>query len=255
MTLAFAFNNHLKVQPSRVGFLLANGSTQYSIGHVSLECGLSRNSGNIFHQDFYVFPTSKRALVVGKPFLSATRILKTSRITFQGHQSFPFSPHGPKIEPETTGSGPNFIRLRILRHGLHEDAAAILDKGSSLNAMSVDYAETMGYCLQLPKFSQSLIRLGNGTLLCICGTVKVRIELSRNILGAGSCHITFVVIKGLPFNLLMGNPFITQYNIMQKRHLHIDCAVGEEATLYFMGLEWVKDLKGRMPHHFMSAPS
>ena len=217
MTLDFVRKQRFKVVPKRVPFELANGSIQYSIGYTLVSCALTQDQHRIRLHEFHIFTTCVEPLILGRRVLYDMGILSAPKIS--DIQSFDCDQEGNSlVRGNPLGESLNLrpeVRIHIRHDGGIKKILAVPDKGSGVNAMSLAFAQSLGYNIDRRGTSQCTLRLASGLIIRSVGTVYASFEIDMQTARLDLFQKTFAVITNLPFDIAFGNAFIHELKIFE----------------------------------------
>lgn len=111
------------------------------------------------------------------------------------------------------------LRPEVRIHIRHRDGVkkilAVPDKGSEVNAMSLAFAQSMGYSIDRKAISQYTLRLASGLMIRSVGTVCASFEIDMKSARLDLLQKTFAVIVNFPLNIAFGNAFIRELKIFE----------------------------------------
>ena len=217
MTLDFVRKHRFKIVPKRLPFELANGSVQYSIGYTLVSCALTRDQPGTRLHEFYIFTTCIESLVLGRKLLYDLGILSSPKV------SKPQSLNRNKEENSLNSDHPlgeimiprPEVRIRIRHSGGIKKILAVPDKGSGVDAMSLAFAQSMGYNIDREETNQCILRLASGLMIRSIGTVCASFEMDMKSARLDLLQRTFAIIVNFPFDIAFGNAFIHERQVFE----------------------------------------
>jgi hypothetical protein len=238
MSLAFVKNAGLLLYPDNTAFQLSDGSICHAIGRVRTRCALVRASQNgwqsIAHQEFYVLKTAFAPLVLGSPFQQETGFFepcyhhvspqKTSRAQLTATRS---------AHPSCYATW--CLKVLLIHQHLAHEAIAMPDSGSSLNLISLAYAMAVGFHLDRSSGAEVPLTIGNGRTVFTLGKVHTTIQLHPSASSLKQARITFLVVKGLVTDVVLGRHFSKKNLLLASRHPNLQWILIERDTPGFLG--------------------
>ena len=107
------------------------------------------------------------------------------------------------------------VRIHIRHSGGIKKVLAVPDKGSSVDAMSLAFAQSMGYIIDRRGANQCTLRLASGLMIRSVGTVRASFEIDMKSARLDLLQRTFAVIVNFPFDVAFGNAFIHERKVFE----------------------------------------
>ena len=215
MTLDFVRKHRFKIVPKRRPFELANGSIHYSIGYTVISCGFCRDQQDTRLHKFYIFKDCIEPLILGWRLLYDMGILSPPEINElrEPNQEKGKSPPNIRTYLDETMIPRAEVQVHMKHSGGLRKVLAVPDKGSSVDAMSLAFALSMGYSIDRKGSSQCVLRLASGLMIRSVGTVCASFQMDTKDLRVNLFQKDFVVIANFPFDIAFGNALIHELKL------------------------------------------
>jgi hypothetical protein len=213
MSIKFARQQGLVISYKPAKFELVDGSSHFSMGFVWVGCGLSK-SGDLCQRLFFIYDQMPMPLLLGAPFFWEIHSLpkSSSRLSRSGdifESPLPFNHDLGQIRPR--------IRLSISRGDYTIVVPAVPDKGSTNDAVSLQFAQRSGFEVFPCPTGLRDIRLGNNRVITAVGLIALKYSFIDCSSGPGPYFSTdFDVIDGLAFDLALGNPTLRRHRVFEN---------------------------------------
>ena len=166
---------------------------------------------------FHIFTTCIEPLILGRRLLYDMGIMsppKARELQGTNFDNQEISLVGEKPLDENTILRPE-VRIYISHRDGVKRILAVPDKGSELNAMSLAFAQSMGYSIDRKATSQYTLRLASGLMIRSIGTVCASFEIDMKSARLDLLQKTFAVVVNFPFDIAFGNAFIRELKIFE----------------------------------------
>lgn len=219
MSLDFAWREGIRVDPVRVPFVLGDGSIHYSVGRAIVDCALPVDPDCPRLHEFYVLFSPTAPLILGRKFLHEAHITRlpsanaTSPVaTDDDHVSIRTSISLDHIEYSTW-----HVKATLRHEEVVEESSIVPDQGSDINCMSLKYARDINVGIKpCQKIRDTLVCLADGRSASVMGFADVFIQFSGTATRQlGQIPVRFAIIENLPFHLILGNPAIKKFKILE----------------------------------------
>ena len=210
ITLKYARQRQLDIKPEPVEYLMADGHLHTSLGYVWMFCGRPNTPQTMKLRRFDVFPEGIHPVVLGEHFIYETGILVAKTASLDAVDlSLPVGSRWRHTQ--------SYVHVLLNKGSNIEKVMAILDKGSNINALSLECAKSLGFsspslCNRHPRYLQ----IANGGKVQYEGTMTASVSLG---VPPKWSRQRFFVIRNLPYDLGLGNPFITKRELLRKSQL------------------------------------
>jgi len=230
LSLRFALENQVAMEPVSLPFTLGDGSRAYATGRVLVNCIARVHFPTC---EFYIVPKCIQPIILGRSFLYESGLLKCPR-HIADKPLFPFRQKGTASHPvkHHFASRDHHFQSQIrIQIGLKE-ARAVPDKASNQNFMSLAYAQALGYSIEEARHGQITVTLANGAKFGCHGQIETRLEVRRMKGQAISLRCRSTIIDGHPFDLSVGNTFVKRYKVFDENVSDIEWTHVDEDTLF-----------------------
>ena len=200
---------------ARPSFLLGHGRQVHASAYVKIRWRFRKEPGKTYDMSFYVLPDCIFDVMIGGAFLYATSTMTLHRTRLS---RIPRPRRALHIRVVNLCGTPS----RRLNGVLHtEKCRALPDSGAEPNLLSYEYVKQRGWLVDMVPGPESctLLQFADGST----ETTEGRLHLKWSFDGkwdvttpSASFSITFDVLRGCPFDVILGQDFLDQTNAFTK---------------------------------------
>jgi len=218
MSLDFAVQEGIRVDSDsvRVPFVLGDDSKHYSIGQAIVECALHDDSDRSRLHEFYILLNPIESLILGRKFLHEAHV---SRIPNAKGPSLGIDDDRESVRTSISLDHIEYstwqVKATMKHSGKFADTFLVLDKGSDINAISLEYARRINIVIERCRRLEESVRLADGRSTRLFGFADAAVQFSGPASSLGRIPMRFGVIEDLPFDAVLGNPTVEGYQILQ----------------------------------------
>ena len=218
MSLTFASKNKIKFEAFQTLFVLADASTDLSIGRALVDCTVPGKGSRTFKCEFHILASTFEPLILGRPFLYDTGLLEVPSSAARD----PSESEQMEASTKRLASArlrhclrPH-VRLQVQYKGKVTETLAVIDTGAAANIMSLAYARSLGYEMSERCRFPSVITLGNGRTVRSAGLIKTLVHFPGTLGTPQFQYKQFLIIENPPFDITIGNSFFRAMQVYGK---------------------------------------
>src|SRR2546423_6747744 len=229
MSLEFARIARCQVQETYAEFILGDGSLFHSSAYTQITCILGPGGPCSLESacTFHLRNSPIQPLVLGMPFLRGIAAFRAPYFN-QKYCKHARSPNGgPQIGHNVC------LKINLQGHQRTKELPATFDAAAAANLLPLEVVKYLGFRISTDSKSRVSLRLGNGSVTKVVGTVRTFFSICGLNCIPGIFRTTFVVVTHLPFHCVLGNSAIKFLEKLAELQLSFEWVCPSERRALF----------------------